>query len=91
MHAAPIPAGKVPVFQVWECAGICIHPGEKRGKRQKREREVCAVSDLTQQINIFLFNYLNRCWLPRTETIWRKEQLRKQAQLSSVFSKAIGI
>lgn len=59
MHAAPIPAGKVPVFQVWECAGICIHPGEKRGKRQKRERKVCAVSDLTQQINIFLFNYLN--------------------------------
>lgn len=64
-------------------------PWERKGKRQKREREVCTVSDLTQQINIFLFNYLNRCWLPRTETIWRKEQLREQAQLSSVFPKPL--
>ena len=33
-------------------------PWERKGKKQKRERKVCAVPDLTQQINIFLLNYL---------------------------------
>lgn len=76
-------------FRAGNVLGFVLTLG-KKGKKAK-ERKVCAVSDLTQQINIFLFNYLNRCWLPRTETLWRKEQLREQAQLRSVFSKAIGI
>lgn len=46
MRAAPVPAGKVPVFQVWECAGICTHPGKEREKG-KREKEKCVLSQIS--------------------------------------------
>jgi len=80
-------------FRAGNAPGFVLTLG-KKGEEQERERErkVCAVPDLTQQINISLLNYWKGGWLPRTGTLRRKEQLRDRARLSCcVLSEAVGI
>lgn len=55
-------------FRSGNVPGFVLTLGKKGEKKQKRVRNVCVVSDLTQQLNIFLLNCLKGGWLPRTGT-----------------------
>lgn len=68
------------------CQGL-YSPWERKGRKERRKRTCCPKSHST---NTFHLSCLKGDRLPRTETVWRKEQLKEQAQLKcSMVLKAI--